>query len=199
MVYFWGAVIVLLLFLAFTDAWYFVRAAVLCVFTKARKFATEDDIYRSTKLWGIVLPSDIDVFMHMNNSRYARECDFGRHRLWFLSGLQKAFTKVGAKITVNAMYIRYRRSLTLFQTFELHTRFACWEEDAFYIEQKFVTKDGFVAAIAYVKMPIRGAKASDMFTMVSGIQDLKSRPAPPEIATWKESIALSSKKLRENQ
>lgn len=193
--------IIFLLVFLFTDAWYFIRVIWLFLCVSLRRSSvspTKNDVYKAKKLNGIVLPSDLDLNMHMNNSKYLRECDFGRIHFWLTTGLNKVCTRLKARIVVNAVNIRYRRSLELFQSFELLTKLICWEDDAFYLEQSLVTGDGFIAAIAYVKVAVRGVTAPKLMATLFGEETLTSCPLPPEILTWKESISISSQKLRQN-
>ena len=75
---------------------------------------------------GIVLPSDIDHHMHMNNSKYLREMDFGRLKIYFESGLFKAMIKLKSSTCIAAISIRYRRSLQLWEKFTLSTKLLHW-------------------------------------------------------------------------
>ena len=137
----------LLVLFAFVDVWYFVRFFYLVVKAATLRFLktslgvgrkhTLGDLLRPTVLRGMVLPSDIDFLMHMNNSKYLREMDFGRSKLYLESGLREQARKVRASTLVAAISIRYRRSLQLWQLFTLTGR------------------DGFVHAIAFVKMVVR--------------------------------------------
>ena len=52
---------------------------------------------------GIVLPSDVDHHMHMNNSKYLREMDFGR-QMYFESGMSEAMR---GSTRIVAISIRY--------------------------------------------------------------------------------------------
>ena len=190
----------LLLIFLFTDVWYAIRTLVILlpVFLRRKKAVlTIDDIHKPQRLRGIVLPSDLDINMHMNNSRYLRECDFGRVHIWFVSGFYQAMRKLKGYVVVSAINVRYRRSLVLFQRYEVQTKFLCWEGDAMYLEQRIVTRDGFIAAIAYVKGVVRGTKMEDIFAELFKDKVVTSPPPPPEIVAWQESISLSSQKLRQ--
>ena len=51
-------------------------------------------------LSGICLTTDLDFYLHMNNARYLRECDFGRYMLWLQNGVYSAVTQKGGIITL---------------------------------------------------------------------------------------------------
>ncbi len=85
----------------------------------------------------IVLPGDLDIYGHMNNGRYLTLMDLGRMDLLFRTGMGKIAGKHRWGPLVGQVTIRYRKSLKLFQPFEIHTRITGWDEKWFYIEQTF--------------------------------------------------------------
>lgn len=128
------------------DVWYFLRGA--RVFIEAWFQPQIRDILAEQTVDGIVLPHDLDYMGHMNNSRYLRECDFARFHHYMRNGIFMASFKLGAKMVVGASTIRYRRSLAFREAFEIRTKVLGWDDKAFYLEQRFVSKkDGFVSAI----------------------------------------------------
>lgn len=128
------------------DVWYFLRGA--RVFIEAWFQPRIWDILAEQSIDGMVLPHDLDYMGHMNNSRYLRECDFARFHHYMRNGLFMASFKLGAKMVVGASTIRYRRSLAFREAFEIRTKVLGWDDKAFYLEQRFVSKkDGFVSAI----------------------------------------------------
>lgn len=136
----------LLLLFCSLDVWYFLRGAQ--VFIQAWFQPRIWDILAEQSIDGMVLPHDLDYMGHMNNSRYLRECDFARFHHYMRNGLFMASRKLGAKMVVGASTIRYRRSLAFREAFEIRTKVLGWDEKAFYLEQRFVSKaDGFVSAV----------------------------------------------------
>ena len=71
---------------------------------------------------GTCLTTDLDCQLHMNNSRYLRHCDFGRMKLWMLSGVWDAVRKLSGHVTMGASTIRYRKSLQLGQRYTVKTK-----------------------------------------------------------------------------
>lgn len=196
-----GYICLILAFCILVDYGYYVRVFLIFlvspILARVYRIRTENDLYKPMTLRGIVLPIDLDLHLHMNNARYARECDFGRMEWWFASGLARSSRKLKTGLVVAAINMRFRRSLTLFQRFNVQTRLLCWDEREMYLEQRIVKPaDGFVAAVAYVKMSTVGkASVDELFIDMFG-RAYQSRPPPPEVVPWMESIDLSKKALR---
>ena len=60
-------------------------------------------------------PNHIDPFLHMNNSRYLREMDFGRYDFYVRTGLARQF----ADTVLNGCMVRYRRAISVFTPFKV--------------------------------------------------------------------------------
>jgi len=71
--------------------------------------------------------------------------------------------KSNCGVTIAASTVRYRRSLELFQKVILRTRVLAWDESAFYLEQRFITEDGFVHAIVLTKNTVIQANKKERF------------------------------------
>uniref|UniRef100_UPI00358FBBB6 protein THEM6-like n=1 Tax=Myxine glutinosa TaxID=7769 RepID=UPI00358FBBB6 len=124
--------------------------------------------------------------LHMNNARYLRECDFARIALCFSHGIIKATRACRATIIAGGLAIRYRRSLTLFERFIIRTKILCWDSKAFYMEQQFVARrDGRTAAVALVKMNVRGATPDDVVRNLCR-RSVESPTPPLEVQCWME-------------
>lgn len=202
---FWWLAPILALAFACFDVWYFARMFVLYVKMKRSEASgkntrrSKEELFAPYDRNGIVLPSDLDYMLHMNNSKYLREMDFGRVGMFVERGLYAAVVRRGGFTVLAAHCIRYRRSLTLFQRFVLRTKVLCWDEDAVYMEQRMTRKsDGFVCAINLAKMALRGTAVSAVLETWIG-EKAESPPFPPEVASWRDSIAASSKKLQEER
>lgn len=97
-----------------------------------------------------VWPTDLDPLMHMNNGVYLSLLDLGRIDLMLRSGAFHKIRRQGIYPVVASEVIRYRKSLTPLQKFEIHTRIAAWDDRYFYPRQNFVVK-GEVYAAALIK------------------------------------------------
>lgn len=85
-----------------------------------------------------VWPTDLDVLMHVNNGVYLSMMDLGRIDLMLRSGLFATVNERGWYPVVTAQTIQYRRSLKLFDRFEIVTRVLSWDDKAITLEQRFV-------------------------------------------------------------
>ncbi|HBN22843.1 MAG TPA: thioesterase [Holosporales bacterium] len=92
-----------------------------------------------------VLPFDLDINRHMTNSRYLSMMDLGRTDLLIRTGLAQLTWKKKWGSVLGAATIRWRRGLSPFQKFEIHTHVIGWDEKWFYLDQKILTKDHLIA------------------------------------------------------
>jgi acyl-CoA thioesterase FadM len=92
-----------------------------------------------------VLPTDLDVLLHVNNGVYLSLMDLGRIDLMLRNGLAAKLRARGWYPIVVAETIQFRRSLTLFQRFEIETRVLSWDDNAFLVEQRFLRGDEAIA------------------------------------------------------
>ena len=106
-----------------------------------------------------VWPTDLDLLLHMNNGRYLSLMDLGRVDLMVRAGFWREARRRGWYPVVASTLVDYRRPLTIFQSFELRTRVAGWDDRWIFIEQQFV-KDDAIAAAATLKTAIRDAAGS---------------------------------------
>jgi acyl-CoA thioesterase FadM len=135
-----------------------------------------------------VWPTDLDPNLHMNNGRYLTVMDLGRFDLMIRIGLARTALKRRWMPVVAAAQIRYRRSLAPFERYTLTTRLLSWDGKWFYLEQRFVRRDGSVAALAWVKAAIRkpgGTVDADELQQAMGLA-LVPAPVAAEVARWIE-------------
>ena len=191
--------LVLVVLFAFVDVWYFVRLIWVALKSILRGnvliIRSEGDIFRPYVCYGVVLPFDLDCMLHMNNSKYLREMDFGRIGHAIETGIRRAVWGLGGTYVLSAAAVRYRRSLTLFQRFSLKTRILCWEDGAMYLEQTIVGSDGFLDTILFAKLAVRGTTVPIVMEKLIGRVVASPRP-PPEIQSWIDSIQQSSEALK---
>lgn len=109
-----------------------------------------EDTSQSSILKMRVWPTDLDPLMHMNNGVYLSLLDLGRIDLMLRSGAFFKINRQGIYPVVASEAIRFRRSLTPLQKFEIHTRIAAWDDRYFYLRQDFKVK-GEICAEALVK------------------------------------------------
>lgn len=103
-----------------------------------------------------VLPSDIDVNMHLTNSRYLTIMDLGRIDHMCRTKLGKAMMCNKWTPLANHATLRFRRELPLWEPFRLETEIVYWTEDAAIVEQRFIFTKGrrknIVAATGLVRV-----------------------------------------------
>jgi acyl-CoA thioesterase FadM len=104
----------------------------------------------SMRVW----PNDIDFNFHLNNARYLNVMDYGRMHLLARGGLLKPVMKARWVPVVGAVWITYRRSLSLWAKYTLETQLTGWDERWFYMEQTFLGEEGLVA-VGWVKGALR--------------------------------------------
>lgn len=102
-----------------------------------------------------VWPADLDINLHLTNSRYLALMDLGRIELMLRTGMMLKVMKRRWLPVVSIASIRFRREISPFERFTLHTRILGWDEKWFYMEQRFETARG-IAAIGIVKGLFRG-------------------------------------------
>jgi acyl-CoA thioesterase FadM len=133
-----------------------------------------------------VWPNDLDINLHMNNGRYLTIMDLGRIDLLIRWGLGGVMVKRRWMPVVGAATIQFRRSLSPFQRFRLHTRVLCWDEKWVFVEQRIESLDGRVAATAIVKGLVRGPTGLVApATVLSALGlNLPSPPVPIAVSAW---------------
>lgn len=66
--------------------------------------------------------TDLDHMVHMNNSRYSRECDFGRFDLMINNGFLNVMKKNKFNLGLSATTIRFRRSINFLESATLKSK-----------------------------------------------------------------------------
>lgn len=104
----------------------------------ARRHATlQADPFAPVVTQWRVMPGDVDVFGHMNNSRYQVVMDLGRIDYLRRCGLFRPFVRHRLSAPVGGVQIAYRSSLKPFERYEMHTRLVWWDERWFYFRHDF--------------------------------------------------------------
>ena len=140
-----------------------------------------------------VLPSDLDVYNHMNNGVFLTLMDLGRYDQGLRTGIWQIWNKKGwYPIVVNST-ISYRKSLEPWQKFTLETKVIGWDDIAYYIEQRFV-RDGEI----YAKAIMRGRFLKRSWGILTPQEVMEGSggwpgevPVVPEwIMRWADDVAL---------
>lgn len=88
-----------------------------------------------------VLPTDLDVNLHMNNARYSAFMDLGRLDLLTRLGVWKPLFKNRWRVMMASVGVRFHRPLAPFERFRLESRLVGWDDKAFYGIQLFHVGD----------------------------------------------------------
>ena len=152
------------------------------------------DLLATTRIRLRVWPNDLDFNLHVNNGRFLALADIGRMHWFVRTGVlgiarqHKAFPVIGDATA------KFRRDLTVFQTFEIHTRLIGWDSKWGFLEHRFVRKDRVIGVVA-----IRGVfKAQsgpvDPQVLLAGLA--YSAPSP-ELPEWARRFDQSAELLGE--
>ena len=136
------------------------------------------------------LPTDIDILRHMNNGRYLSLFDLGRWDLLIRTGLFDAMKGNGWYAVVSSETVTFRKSLELWQRFEVQSRFIGHDEKALFMEHRAVI-DGeiYARAIVRARMLRRSGgtvKNEELFAAVGKPEGV------PEIDAWVHDWAAAS-------
>jgi len=163
----------------------------LWVVILAACFGRKLDILGESNFKTVTLPNDLDTYGHVNNGRYLTLMDIGRMDLFIRSGISKKIKQLGWQFFLGSSTVRYRRSLKVFQSFELKSRILCWTDKWIFIEQKFI-RDGSIIVTAIIKGIFFGKKGSihTNHAMAQIAPGLNSPPVPEAVNAWLQSEAL---------
>ncbi|XP_078600770.1 protein THEM6-like [Branchiostoma floridae x Branchiostoma japonicum] len=197
MAVFWLPVVFLVPF-AFFDVWYFVNGFLTWMVAKLQKKVRKKGVLEEAVTYGLVTTTDLDFMCHKNNARYPRKCDFGRFLLWESTGMWDSVVKLGGSMVLGASTIRYRRSLQFLEPFRVRSKILCWDDKAFYVEQRVESlKDNFICAIVYCKQSVLRVSPAKVAEARCG-ETMDSPEFPSEISTWIEMNNISSENLRKS-
>lgn len=128
-----------------------------------------------------VWPLDLDLNMHLTNSRYFALMDLGRLDLILRSGAWRTMRKEHLGVVLGGAAIRFRRSLAPFERFSLTTRTLGWDERWVYVEQSCTSTKG-VACIAVLRAAfVRGGKIVPPETV---LKPRDPQMMPPVLPAW---------------
>lgn len=148
-----------------------------------------------------VLPTDLDLSLHMNNGRYLTIMDLGRIDLLIRSGLGRAVWQNGWTPVANAVVMRFRRELRAFDRYRLETRVVGWLEEAVLMEQIFVfdrgDREGQVAARALFKGALYDRKAKRYVPVAQLMETLGATAESPLPTPEVEAFLAADRAMRD--
>lgn len=139
-----------------------------------------------------VWPHDCDLNFHMNNGRYLTFMDLGRIHLIGQMKLLSRFVKDRWHPILGAAEISFIRPLAPLQKFFLVTRMITWDDKYFYIEQRFVTGEDRLCAVAYVRgLFMVGREKIPPQQAIALLGPVPPAPPMPEILErWNELLTM---------
>ncbi|WP_417508985.1 acyl-CoA thioesterase [Microbacterium sp.] len=165
----------------------------LFVMWRARRRLRREGLIAPTELSRIratTLPTDIDVLRHMNNGRYLSLFDLGRWDLLTRTGMAGAMKRHGWYGVVVAETITFRKSLELWQRFDIESRLIGHDDKAIYLEHRAVI-DGEIYARAIIRS--RMLKRSGGTLSHEELFSAIGRPdGLPEVDEWVRDWAAAS-------
>ncbi|XP_039377273.1 LOW QUALITY PROTEIN: protein THEM6 [Mauremys reevesii] len=177
------------------DAWYLLRLPLAVLHARWLQ-PRQRDVLQEQSWPGLVLPSDLDWLLHMNNARYLREADLARCAHLARCGIFDALRALGGSLVLAASCARHRRPLRLFERFAVRTRLLGWDARAFYLEQRFVSpRQGFVCALLLCRLHVVGSSPGRLVQHL-GHRQVDSPELPEEVQHWISYNEASSQKLR---
>ena len=142
-----------------------------------------------------VLPNDLDLLRHMNNGVYLSLMDLCRVDMLVRTGVHHAVSARGWYPVVVGESIRFRRSLQLWEKFEIVTRVLGWDDRVVYLEQVFerrratgepeVVAEAIVAA-RFLARTGGGVPAPDVAESFGASRE--SPNLPDEVTTWSSTL-----------
>lgn len=152
------------------------------------RFSPSAGVLDQTSLSFRVLPTDIDVLMHMNNGRYFSLLDLARIDCMIRNKTFAPLKKHKIYPVVASEMIRFRKSLDLFQHFEITTQLLGWDDKFFYIVHQF-KRQQHLYALALVKARMlhkkKGAMSPDEVLKQIGLK-LPVPPLPKWVMQWQK-------------
>ncbi|WP_406250474.1 thioesterase family protein [Microbacterium sp. M] len=140
------------------------------------------------------LPTDIDVLRHMNNGRYLSLFDLGRWDLLVRTGMSDVMKRNGWYAVVSAETVTFRKSLELWQRFDIESRLLGHDDKAIYMEHRAVVGGEIYARVIVRARMLKRSGGTlshqELFAAVGrpeGIPDVE-----PWMHEWAAASALPS-------
>ena len=144
------------------------------------------DMLETSEVTLRVCPNDLDLNLHMNNGRYFTIMDLGRIDLMIRTGVARWMWRRRWQPVVASETMRFPRALRPFQRYRLKTRVLCWDERWIFLEQRFETMEGTLAALGIVKAIIRAEQRTMRPKEALKVMGMlrRSPQMPPAVKAW---------------
>lgn len=141
-------------------------------------------------------PLDLDINVHMTNSRYFALMDLGRTELILRNGIARQVLRHKWQPVVSGTTMRFKRAIRPFQSFTLESRALYWDDKGFYIEQRFVD-GGKTLALGVVKAVFVGpdgiVRPDEICRLVGA--DVTSPVMPEWLSGWSDMESAIESRL----
>ena len=97
-----------------------------------------------------VLPNDLDLNFHMNNGRFLSVMDLGRVDMIIRMGMLRTLSNNGWYPVIGAIHTTFRKSLYLFERYDIVSHIVGWDDKWIYITQT-IERGGDEVATAHMK------------------------------------------------
>lgn len=136
-------------------------------------------------------PSDIDLWMELNNGRTLTLFDLGRIPLARRNGLINTLRENRWGMTMAGASVRYRRRIRTFEKITMYSRAVYWDERFVYLEQSMWKQDGDCANQALYRAAITGRDGIvSPQTVMAAMSQSEPRPDAPEwVKNWIDADA----------
>ncbi len=140
-----------------------------------------------------VHPGDLDLYRHVNNGVYLQMMDVARSNFLADLGAFGLLNERGWYPVVASSTVAYKRSLKLWDRFEIHTRVLGWDERIVYLEQAF-WRDGHRYARGLVAgrfLARSGERVSGPDVVALLEPELAAPELPEDVAGWADALGIS--------
>lgn len=130
-------------------------------------------------------PTDLDVLRHMNNGKYFSIMDLARVDLMTRTGVMTKLNSAGYYPVVVSETMKFRRSLKLWQKFDVETVVIGWDDKAFILQQRFISGDVVCAEAVVRARFLKKSGGSVLPTEV--LKMANTEQASPALQDWVKS------------
>lgn len=141
-----------------------------------------------------VWPTDLDLLRHVNNGVYLTIMDIGRLDLLARAGVTPRLAAKGWYPVVVAETITFKRSLTVFQRFDVVTRVLGWDDVSMFLEQDFL-RGGTLVARGVIRgrfLGRDGARITPEQVVALADEPVERPELPGWVSTWAAATEIRS-------
>ncbi len=147
-----------------------------------------------TQVFFRVWPTDLDINLHMTNSRYLAMMDLARVNMMLRTGLWQWIRREKMSPVIAGAIVRFRRPVEPFARVSLNTRFLGWDTKWMFIEHRMECQ-GELVCLAVVKAAFLGKHGPVLPTLIAEQlgHSSEQKPLPEWIAKWQAAEHAASR------